>query len=599
MSIALLVIGLLLFVGGLGYLIYLQKSFLGDRLTTSFSKSLWIKFLASILGVSLGLLLCGLALFLAHPEWSVDRAKNMAFFLIGLFFFAFFNCLLWSGFIFHYYKKKIDDKDKKTFTYFMFGSILPVLVFFLLWTEGLANYLTYPLPMGFKIGASGIGFTYAGNGAASGEFHIAWYGIIILLGVAVAYWISDHKFYKEFHKHGILDNLVLWAFPAGIIGARIWYVVGNWQRAFANRPFSDVFRIWDGGLTILGGAFAGIVVGFLFLRIRRKYVDPRWAVDVCAPTILLAQAIGRWGNFFNCEVYGQVVSINSGYSWLPTFILNQMAVNNDGSHLAAGMINVPLFLIESLLNIAGYFIIVYGLGKGLKKYLVKGDLFGFYFLWYGIVRIIMEPMRNSTFNMGSDNAWSICNSLIYIIIGLAICLGLHLHDYYLKTDHKNFAIPLASFLLGLTSLFFPFLSSLTAGEVISETTVTIKQTYTGFNVIFGGSSPALCSAYILMIIGTLLMGLSILFAVLKKDKFLTYSLIGGAGFLVIGSLMFFFGKNWTSLPTAMEGYKVSYSLSYGFVLIAAFGLFSSAMVLSYFLAKKDAKKIAEVQVNNV
>jgi phosphatidylglycerol:prolipoprotein diacylglycerol transferase len=81
----------------------------------------------------------------------------------------------------------------------------------------------------------------------------------------------------------------------------------------------------------------------------------------------LAQAIGRWGNFFNSEVYGTTTAYTSGWSWLPNWVLLQMNTNNGGGYLGAGQIHVPLFLVESLLNIAGYFLIVYGVGKGLKK----------------------------------------------------------------------------------------------------------------------------------------------------------------------------------------------------------------------------------------
>ena len=109
--------------------------------------------------------------------------------------------------------------------------------------------------------------------------------------------------------------------------------------------------IWDGGLTILGGAFGGILAGVLFMLLARKWVDIRFAMDTIVPTILLGQAIGRWGNFFNSEVYGQTVALNSGWNWLPGVISGQM-----GWDCAEGMIHVPLFLIESMLNIAGYFL---------------------------------------------------------------------------------------------------------------------------------------------------------------------------------------------------------------------------------------------------
>jgi prolipoprotein diacylglyceryltransferase len=93
-----------------------------------------------------------------------------------------------------------------------------------------------------------------------------------------------------------------------------------------------------------------------------------------------------------------------------------MNTNNGGGYLGAGMIHVPLFLVESLLNIAGYFLMVYGVGKGLKK-VHRPWRFGrwlFLVVWHR--PLIMEPMRDSAFNMGTDNAWSICNSIVYIVL---------------------------------------------------------------------------------------------------------------------------------------------------------------------------------------
>jgi hypothetical protein len=103
-----------------------------------------------------------------------------------------------------------------------------------MWSEGFAPYLSYPLINGFSITGSGWIWTTSADIANYKPLHIAFYGIIMLFGVCVSYWVCDHKFYQEFHKHGILDTLVIIAFPAGVIGARIWYVVGNWNREFAS-----------------------------------------------------------------------------------------------------------------------------------------------------------------------------------------------------------------------------------------------------------------------------------------------------------------------------------------------------------------------------
>ena len=133
-------------------------------------------------------------------------------------------------------------------------------------------------------------------------------------------------------------------------------------------------------------------------------------LDLIAPACMLGQAIGRWGNFFNKEVYGTSVSASS-LSFLPTWINNQMSAGG-------GNVYVPLFLLEGVLNLIGYFIIVYGVGKLLKKWLVRGDLGGCYFIWYGTIRTIMEPMRDPTYNMGTDGSWSSVWSILFIVGGV-------------------------------------------------------------------------------------------------------------------------------------------------------------------------------------
>lgn len=577
-----------MFVVGLSYLIYLEHGFLKDRLSDALTKKELIIYGSSIGVLSLGLSLLGLSIFLFNPGWSEHRGGRMALFIIGLFFFGLFVSTLVSGFIFHYYKPKQEEKQRKLFTYFLFGSIPLSFISFLVFMEGVAPFMSYPLVSGFTISDSGFQWVHAGDGWNG--FHIAWYGVIILFGAMVAYWISDHKFYQEFHKHGILDSLILWAFPAGIVGARIWYVVGNWERDFANRDFVNVFRIWDGGLTILGGAFAGILVGFLFIKIRRKYIDPRWAIDVCVPTVLLAQAIGRWGNFFNCEVYGQVVNVSSGWNWLPTWIINQMNISNNGVALSAGQINVPLFLIEGLLNVAGYFIIVYGVGKGLKKYRSQGDLCGLYFVWYGVVRFIMEPLRNSSFNMGSDNSWSVINSLMYILIGVALIVGFHLSDLVKKDKKFSFAVPATGALLGFCALFFPFMNSITAGVVSSSNTVSLASSYQGFTIIFGGYGSALQVGYVILVLAVLCLIVASVLIYLKKEKAGKYAIIGGSALFLVVAILFFFANKVQAMPVVTD-IDVSYSISYGFALLAAFALWACLLSLSYFLDEKTKKPL--------
>ena len=229
-----------------------------------------------------------------------------------------FDALLFSGallvainsFIVHYYGRNIPKKlDRGLFCSIIACSITS-LVFFFVWTNGLAPYLTYPL-------VNGLSFSHGFVTPESGYSpNLAFYALCILTGAVIVYFVCDHYMYKRYGKHGTLESTFIIAFPAGIIGARLWYVIGNWNQEFAGQPFWHVFAIWEGGLTILGGAIMGIVVGVAWYMWRNKNMSIWYAVDMIVPTILIAQAVGRWGNFFNCEVHGLEVS-GEYFKWLP------------------------------------------------------------------------------------------------------------------------------------------------------------------------------------------------------------------------------------------------------------------------------------------
>lgn len=438
MGIALIVIGTILILGGSSSLVYGCYKFKKDRSKNSFSKQ-ELLYLIGGLGINA---IGGGFFFGALPSlnsYPIDMG-HYAMTIMGGALFALFFSSLWTSFYLRFYRADMDVSLLKWTKIVLYSSIPLSLIFFLLLMEGIAPYMTYPLVSGFVIGSSGFSLVRAGEKAPSG-LHIAWYGVIMVFAALVAYWISDHRFYQKYHKHGILDSLLLVAFPCGVIGARIWYVVGNWNgdtgggiafsKIIGTSEWWRIFAIWEGGLTILGGAVGGIIAGVIFMMIRRKYVDVRWAMDMIVPCILISQAIGRWGNFFNVEVYGDVTSTSS-WSFLPTFIQMQMSYNGNGTHLGAGQMHVPLFLIESLINIAGYFIIAYLVPFIWKKHRPNGSLAACYMLWYGVVRMIMEPMRDPNYNMGSNGMWSFWNSMIYIFIGIAMIGGFFLLDYLKK-----------------------------------------------------------------------------------------------------------------------------------------------------------------------
>jgi len=453
MAIVFLIIGIVLSGGALYVLVKDLRGYIKNPKTNSLDRKSKFRWTAALFGLAFagGFLQASVNVF---NQWPMTNYQASLSICGAALFFLFFGAL-WSSFYVHFYKSATVSNQAKWIKRMMIGAIPLSVLAFLILGEGVAEHLSYPFISGFSICSQGWVWTNIySNTTALGGVHIAFYGIIMVFSAVVVYWICDHEFYKEFHKHGILDSALLVLFPAGVVGGRIGYVIGNWEDQYAGTVFKAygfkhyfeigewyrMFEVWNGGLTILGGALGGIIAGLIFFRWRRKYVNIRWAMDVVIPTILVAQAIGRWGNFFNHEVYGASVSMFS-WNFLPTWLRYQMSTSFSGGIPDKTSMFVPLFLIEGVCNLAGYFIIKYAIGKPLKKWLSKGDLAAGYMIWYGLVRFIMEPMRDSTYNMGATGQWSVIWSLIYVAIGVLMVVFFHVLDFVLlrkrqKEDEK-------------------------------------------------------------------------------------------------------------------------------------------------------------------
>ena len=269
---------------------------------------------------------------------------------------------------------------------------------------------------------------------------LTWYSVFILIGALLAYGISDYFYKKEEESKkcpDLLFNTFLLAFPAGLLGARIWYVLSELDYYLAD-PIS-ILKVWEGGLAIQGGVILGIGVGAWYANHAAKKSGINLSIfrltDIVVPNILIAQVIGRWGNFFNREVYGACVSKEKLW-FLPNFILEQMA----GEGVSAGGYSYgpiackvgeyaqPLFLYEGLLNLIGFILITFVLRKWFTKR-VDGTLTGFYLLWYGIVRVCLEGLRNEQFIMRWGNvSQSIVTSIAFIVVGTLFIIYLYVKN---------------------------------------------------------------------------------------------------------------------------------------------------------------------------
>lgn len=177
-----------------------------------------------------------------------------------------------------------------------------------------------------------------------GPFVIRWYALFIVSGMLLAVYLAM----KEAPRRKIIPDdildFILIAFPLAIIGARLYYVIFDFNY-YASQPWTEIFAVWHGGLAIYGGLLTGAIVLFIFSYYHA--IHPLDFLDIAAPGVMIAQAIGRWGNFVNQEAYGKAVK---SLNYLPDFIKNQMYI--DGSY------RVPTFLYESMWNLLGFIIIM-------------------------------------------------------------------------------------------------------------------------------------------------------------------------------------------------------------------------------------------------
>ena len=169
------------------------------------------------------------------------------------------------------------------------------------------------------------------------------------------------------------------AFPLSIIGARIYYVAFSWSDYKDN--ILSVFAIWNGGIAIYGGLITGAIILYFFTQYR--FIKTLDFLDVVVPSVMLAQAIGRWGNFFNQEAYGKAVD---SLNYLPGFIRDQMYI--DGAY------RQPTFLFESLWNLLGFVVIC--ILRRRPKLLKQGEITAFYLIWYGCGRLLIEGLRTDS-----------------------------------------------------------------------------------------------------------------------------------------------------------------------------------------------------------
>ncbi|MCO6541751.1 MAG: prolipoprotein diacylglyceryl transferase [Lactobacillus sp.] len=234
-----------------------------------------------------------------------------------------------------------------------------------------------------------------------GPFAIRWYGVLIATGAIIGIWLALREAQKRQVMADDIIDLVLWGVPFALIGARLYYVIFQWS-FYAQYP-SEIIKIWHGGIAIYGGLIAALLVTIVFTQKRQL---PIWLVlDIAAPSLLVGQIVGRWGNFMNQEAYGAITSASflQGLH-LPNFVIQQMLIN--------GHYRQPTFLYESVWNLIGLIILL--TLRHRPKLFKQGEVFLSYVLWYSLGRFFVEGMRTDSLYWGALRVSQVLSVVLFI-----------------------------------------------------------------------------------------------------------------------------------------------------------------------------------------
>lgn len=238
-------------------------------------------------------------------------------------------------------------------------------------------------------------------------FEIRWYSVILLVAVIIGVSLLIKEGKKYDYPKDFLFNMAFWAIIFGFLGARIYYCLFNYKM-YLNDPIS-IFKIWEGGLAIHGGLLAGILT--LIIYCRKYNVRILKITDMLSISLLLGQAIGRWGNFFNGEAHGGATTLFALQSKkIPTFIIDGMHIN--------GVFYEPTFFYEFLWCLLGAVILLI-IRK--YKYLKVGMLTGSYLMWYSFGRFFIESMRTDSLMFAGFKVAQIISVLLFLV-GLIMLL---------------------------------------------------------------------------------------------------------------------------------------------------------------------------------
>lgn len=255
-----------------------------------------------------------------------------------------------------------------------------------------------------------------------GDFAIFWYGIIITLGIITAFlYVVFRGKYESVTFDDILD-IGLWTVVCGVAGARLYYVLTK-PEVFMPEPFNlfkllgNVVNLRTGGLAIYGGIIAGALAIVVVTRIKK--INTLKLLDMAAPAVMIAQSMGRWGNFFNGEAFGGIISEGHPLYFMRMGLISGNTISDFGT---TSMVYVhPTFLYESLWNLVGFILI----NIFYKKKKFNGQIACMYLSWYGIGRFFIEALRtDSLYIPGTELRISqVVGMACFVIFGALLVWG--------------------------------------------------------------------------------------------------------------------------------------------------------------------------------
>lgn len=273
-----------------------------------------------------------------------------------------------------------------------------------------------------EVGFPGIGidkFDISRVAFYIGDHPIMWYGIIITLGMALAfgYVCLKTREYQGIKADDCID-FAMCILISGIIGARLYYVITS----DSHYTFAEVFKIWNGGLAIYGGIIAGGLAAVVMCLIKK--IRPQCFCDMLAPAVMIAQSIGRWGNFFNGEAHG-----GETLSFLRMELYH---VYPSGNTSYVGCVH-PTFLYESLWNLLGFIL----LNVMYRRRRFDGQVVLSYFIWYGFGRMFIEGLRTDSLYVGSFRISQVVGLLSCIIAAVAMVVFWKKGKIYKSASYKD------------------------------------------------------------------------------------------------------------------------------------------------------------------